>query len=168
MNFFAFFGFICRPRYPHTPLANGLVESQKKHRGQSIRITTQQINFHWSDQTDIYNFAHYTQTLIHSQFSANEKVFLKKLQVPIEFPLKNTGDQNKICISSFFRYLLTHQYNISTAQNKIVQPLLSKPLLTFTLHKEKSIFYVYFRQYLTIKERLLFKSEQNDKFGKEY
>ena len=117
---------------------NGLVEGQKIHLGCFIRTTTQQNIIHWSDQAEIYTFAHNIQTLAHSPISPFKMVFKGESQIPIEFHLEFTRDQNNICTNSFCRYLQTHSHNTLTDQNKIVQPMLSKPLLTYTLEKYKS------------------------------
>ena len=69
-----FFGIKYRPSYPHTPWANGFVDSQKRHYGQFSRITTQQNNILWSDQAEVYNFAYINRTLTQSQFFPNEMV----------------------------------------------------------------------------------------------
>ena len=62
------FGIKNRPRYPKTPWANSLVESQKENISPFIRMKTQQNIIHWSDKAEIYTFAHNTQTLTNLPF----------------------------------------------------------------------------------------------------
>ena len=78
-------------------------------------------------------------------------VIEEKPRVSIEFELETIRDQNSVCTSSYGRYLPTHSHSTLTYQNKPVQPLISKPLLSYTIHIEKSNFYNYPRQYLTKK-----------------
>ena len=101
------------------------------------------------------------------KFSPYEMVFKEKPPVTDEFQLEITRNQNGICTSSFCRYLPTHSNNTLADQNKIVQPLIWTSL-SYTLRREKSILNIYSRQYLTIEERLMSKSELNHTFGKAY
>ena len=114
---------------------------------------TQQKNNHRSNQTESYTFVQNSQTLTLSHFYPYGMVFKGKPRVPIEFHLKFTRDQNSICASSFCRYLATQ--NTLTDQNKIVQPLITKPMLKETLQIKKSVFYIFSCRNLTIKEKLL-------------
>ena len=124
-------------------------------------------NLHWSEQAETNTSAHNIQTLTHSQISSNELVLKKKPQVPINFHCAITRNQ-KASVLVLFEHVTAHSHIAFTDQNKIVQPLLSKPLLTYTLRLEKSFFYINFRQCLTIKGSLLSKSELNHRFGEAY
>ena len=84
------------------------------------------------------------------------------------FHLEITCDENSICTSLFCRYLPTHSHETLTNQNKLVQPVMSKPLLPYAIPEEKSVFQIYPHQNLTIKERRLSESEINHKFGTAY
>ena len=116
------------------------MENQNKHLGRFIRTTTQQNNIHWSDQAEIYTFAHNTQTLTHSQLSPYEMVFKEKPRIPIEFHLEITRDQNSICTSSFGRYLPTHSLHTLTNRKKNSSTTCIQAIVTIYTTNRKIIF----------------------------
>ena len=55
-----FFRTESRAGYPHTPWANGSVETQNEHLGRFFRTSSQQNNIHCSDRAEFYTFAQNT------------------------------------------------------------------------------------------------------------
>ena len=154
-----FFGITYPPRFSHNPWVNGLIGNQNKRLDRLIRTSSQQNVIRLTDLAKFYTFALNTQILSNSILPPYETFFKEKHCVLIEFRLGMTRDHNQVFNSLFCKYSPTHSQNNISNQNPTVQPLLTKPLISYTLQLEKSIHYNHSSQYLTIKKRLLSKSK---------
>ena len=139
-----FFRIKVRPRYPHTPRANGLVQNQNKQLGRFIRTSSKQKNIPWSDQTESKTFAHNTQRLSIFYIISTWNGFQRKKQCPNRILFGVTRIQHQICTSQFCKYLPTHCHNTMSDQNTVVQTHLNKPSISYTLQIEKSLHYIFF------------------------